>query len=267
MSGWSVAVAQTKPASSRAMATTIVRSSLPRLAACSSAGGGAVRRAGARDGERVLVARRRGMRVAGARAAAVIPGRLDQQPAGVVVAGLGDRALRALSAGGVLAGDQADEAHELPRRSRSARSRRSRPPARRRSACRCPAGSAAARPARRRALQRLLASPCSSGSIRRSTRSSSSGSRRTRPARRAPRRSAGPARCGAGRPRLGRHRAALAEQELAQPAPRAHAVLASVLARPHQIAERLLLGESTGSHAASRPRTAPPSAARHADRS
>src|SRR5919106_2579632 len=50
-----------------------------------------------------------------ARPPARMPGRLDQEPADVAVADLGDRALPALLAGGVLAGHQADEGHELLR--------------------------------------------------------------------------------------------------------------------------------------------------------
>jgi hypothetical protein len=45
---------------------------------------------GAGDGERLLVTATALDGVAGARPAAVIPGRLDEQPAGVIVAGLGD---------------------------------------------------------------------------------------------------------------------------------------------------------------------------------
>ena len=39
----------------------------------------------------------------------VVPGGLDEQPAGVAVAGLGDRPLRPGGPGGVLAGHQSDE--------------------------------------------------------------------------------------------------------------------------------------------------------------
>jgi hypothetical protein len=47
--------------------------------------------------------------------AAVVPGGLDQQPAGVGGASLGDRALAALVAGGLLAGNEAQEASQQPR--------------------------------------------------------------------------------------------------------------------------------------------------------
>ena len=97
-SGWSVAVAQTKPASSRAIATTIVRSSLPRLRPAPALVETLLGALGARNGERLLVAAAALDGVAGARTAAVIPGRLDEQPAGMVVAGFGDRALPALGA-------------------------------------------------------------------------------------------------------------------------------------------------------------------------
>jgi hypothetical protein len=46
---------------------------------------------------------------------AVVPGGLDQEPAGVTGAGLGDLALTATLPGAVLAGDQPDVAHQLPR--------------------------------------------------------------------------------------------------------------------------------------------------------
>src|SRR5262249_56047053 len=51
--------------------------------------------------------------VANGRPAARVPGRLDQQPAHMCVADLGDRALPALLTGGALGGHEADESHEL----------------------------------------------------------------------------------------------------------------------------------------------------------
>src|SRR4029079_15962907 len=45
----------------------------------------------------------------------VVPGGLDQQPAGVPRAGLGDVSTVALVTGGVLAGGQAEKAHQLAR--------------------------------------------------------------------------------------------------------------------------------------------------------
>jgi hypothetical protein len=43
---------------------------------------------------------------------AVVPGGLDQQPAGVAVAGLGDGAAAILLTRGVLAGDETQEGHQ-----------------------------------------------------------------------------------------------------------------------------------------------------------
>jgi hypothetical protein len=51
--------------------------------------------------------------MADGRAPARVPRRLDQQPAGVRRAGLGDRALPARVARGALGGHEPDEAHEL----------------------------------------------------------------------------------------------------------------------------------------------------------
>ena len=70
-------------------------------------------------------------------AVAVVPGGLDQQPAGVAVAGLGDVAAVLLVAGGVLAGGDPQPATRARAGGRSARSRRSRRSARARSASRC----------------------------------------------------------------------------------------------------------------------------------
>src|SRR5439155_23992623 len=53
--------------------------------------------------------------LADARRVLVVPGGLDQQPAGVARAGLGDVAAVALLAGGVLRRRQAEEAHQLAR--------------------------------------------------------------------------------------------------------------------------------------------------------
>src|SRR6266498_1971779 len=68
---------------------------------------------GAFDVGRVLAALAAGELVADRRPPAGVPGRLDQQPADVRVADLGDRALPALLAAGALRGDEADEGHEL----------------------------------------------------------------------------------------------------------------------------------------------------------
>src|SRR5207244_11663028 len=51
-----------------------------------------------------------------ARRVLVVPGGLDEQPAGVCVAGFRDVPAVALLAGGVLARGQAEEAHQLARR-------------------------------------------------------------------------------------------------------------------------------------------------------
>ena len=45
--------------------------------------------------------------------AAVVPGRFDEEPAGVAGAGLGDRALPSLLAGAVLGGDEPEVVHQL----------------------------------------------------------------------------------------------------------------------------------------------------------
>ena len=141
--GYIVASAQQWPASSRATATaTIVRRLPRRSSAC----------------QRWW--RRRALRSARARTAAgwpcaaalerrrsrerpaLMPGRLDQQPARVRVAGLGDRAVAAPLAGGVLARRQAEERAERLR-PEALSSRRARPSARARSASRRRAGSRA----------------------------------------------------------------------------------------------------------------------------
>ena len=104
-SGCSVAIAQTKPASSRAQATTIFCCGLPRAAIrCQRQ---------ALDDHGVLAALAAGELVADLRPSPRVPGRLDEQAADVAVADLGDRALPALLAGGVLRGDEPDEGHEL----------------------------------------------------------------------------------------------------------------------------------------------------------
>ena len=54
------------------------------------------------------------------------PGRFDQEPAGVVVAGSGDVSAVALLAGGVLAGNDPEPRGQLQAGARSGRSRRSR---------------------------------------------------------------------------------------------------------------------------------------------
>src|SRR5712692_10504057 len=68
---------------------------------------------GALDHRGVLAALAAGELVADRRAAARVPGGLDQQAADVAVADLGDRALSAVRAGGVLRRHQADEGHHL----------------------------------------------------------------------------------------------------------------------------------------------------------
>src|SRR6266508_1286783 len=55
-----------------------------------------------------------------ARRVLVVPGRLDEQAAGVAVAGLGERAAGAPLAGGVLADGEPEEAHQLARRGEAA---------------------------------------------------------------------------------------------------------------------------------------------------
>ena len=103
LSGWSVAIAQTNPASSRAVATTIFWCGLPRLAIRDQR---RCRRCWARQARSstsgVLAALAGGQLLADAGALALVPGGLDEQPADVAVAGLSDRALGALRAGGAL---------------------------------------------------------------------------------------------------------------------------------------------------------------------
>ena len=108
--------AQRKPASSRATATVATVERLPcwvrwRWRWC--------RRTWALPGALGDVGRDvrldGGDALADAGGVLVVPGGLDQQPAGVPVAGLGDVAAVALVAGGVLAGGQAEEAHQLAR--------------------------------------------------------------------------------------------------------------------------------------------------------
>ena len=113
--GYSIwVIAQQKPASSRAAATAMIVRRLARasrrvqvrcrrrcaLQATAIASGGLVLLAVAE-------------RAADARAGAVVPRRLDQQPPRVPGAGLGDRAEPALLPGRVLARDQPDVAHQL----------------------------------------------------------------------------------------------------------------------------------------------------------
>ena len=74
---------------------------------------------------------------------AVVPGGLDEQPAGVTGSGLGDRSLAARLAAGVLARAPARGSSSAPGAARSAESRRPRRTARPRRACRCRAGTAA----------------------------------------------------------------------------------------------------------------------------
>ncbi len=116
-SGCSVAIAQTKPASSRATLAAILLECLPRApmrcqrlwrrsCACSRAG---------HDGGRLTGLTARQMRGA-RRPATLVVGRLDQQPAGVVVAGPSDRALPASLTRGGLGGHEAQVGHEGGRR-------------------------------------------------------------------------------------------------------------------------------------------------------
>ena len=67
------------------------------------------------DHARVLAALPHADLVGDARGTPVVPGRLDEQTAGMLGAGLGDRTLAALVAGGVLAGDDAEVAGEQAR--------------------------------------------------------------------------------------------------------------------------------------------------------
>jgi uncharacterized protein YfaA (DUF2138 family) len=112
-SGWSVAIAHTNPASSRAQATTIfwwlAAPGHPHPAAMQALL--ATPRALEHGG--VLVAMAMRELATDRRSPAAVRGRLDQQPPCVAGAGLGDRALAAPLTRGALRGDQADEAQEL----------------------------------------------------------------------------------------------------------------------------------------------------------
>ena len=107
-------IAQQNPASSRAAATAMI---VRRLARASRRCPGAVQSLlgapGDRDRLGGLAVLAVGERLADAWARAVVPGGLDQQPAGVPGAGLGDRPEPALLPGRVLAWDQPDVAHQL----------------------------------------------------------------------------------------------------------------------------------------------------------
>src|SRR5205809_882841 len=112
--------AQRKPQSSRATATVATVSGLPLRSRWRWRWCRRICAPGA--GERL----RRHVPLVGAEASGeagrvlVVPGRLDQQAAGVLVAGLGGRAALAALAGGVLADGQAEEAHQLARRAEAA---------------------------------------------------------------------------------------------------------------------------------------------------
>ena len=102
-------------------------------------------------------ARRTGSRAAGSGrrgAVAVVPGGLDQQPAGVAVAGLGDVAAVLLIAGGVLARRDPQPGRQFARVREAARSRRSLRSAPAPSGSRCRESASAARPgSRQRSLR------------------------------------------------------------------------------------------------------------------
>ncbi len=92
-SGRSVAIAQTKPASSRAQATTIFWWGLPAGHPLPALVEALLAAPGVLEHERVLAA---GEFVADGATSAPMPGRFDEQPSHVAVADLGDRALPAL---------------------------------------------------------------------------------------------------------------------------------------------------------------------------
>ena len=109
-----VATAQQKPASSRAAATAMIVRRLWRCSIrCPDVVQAPLRLPGQRDDLGLAVALAAREAAGDARCAAVVPGGLDQQPAGVLAAGLGDRAAPAALAGGVLGGDDAEIAHHL----------------------------------------------------------------------------------------------------------------------------------------------------------
>ncbi len=113
-SGCSVASAQTKPASSRAQATTIFCCGLPRPAIrCQRAWRRCWQRQARSTTAGSWPALAAGELVADGWPPAGVPGRFDQQPAHVAVADFRDRALSALLAGGALRGHEPDEGHQL----------------------------------------------------------------------------------------------------------------------------------------------------------
>ena len=141
-------IAQQNPASSRAAATAMI---VRRLARASRRVQVRCRRRWRcpRDRDRFggLAVLAVGERLADRGALAVVPGGLDQQPAGVRGAGLGDRPEPALLPGRCSRTGPARRSSSAARRGRTARSRRPRRTARPRSACRPRAGSATGRPA------------------------------------------------------------------------------------------------------------------------
>ena len=268
-----VATAQQKPASSRATATAIDRAALAALA--SSRCQMRCRRRWACQEIAITCG---GLAVLAARELApdpgrpaVVPGGLDQQPAGVPAAGLGDRALPAPLAGGVLGRAPGRGSSSAARRARSARSRRSRRTARPRSACRCRAGSAAGatslRPRRVGHQRGDLALELVAADQQRVDRAAIVQQRRLR-GRLGRARRRQPAAVALGPVRLPSKRTSWRSSSLREPVPGAHQIAADVLARADQIAQRLLVRRpGPGPGAARRPSATAPAARRRGGRS
>jgi hypothetical protein len=240
-----VVIAQQTPASWRATATATIVLRLPRWSSRrrqpvqSLLGGPGDREHGCRLA--LLAALER---CAGARRAAVVPGGLDQQPPGVAGAGLGDRSLLACLPGAAFGGDEPQVAHQL--------------------AGALEAGEVAdlgAQPDRRQrvdaaqaAQPRHLLRPGAGGDEpvdhplervaakqQRLDRAQVVVQRRLR--RRLAERDPGQPGAVGGRPAARPVLVAdvVSQQQLAQPVPGAHQVDADVLARPDEVAQRLLL--------------------------
>ena len=175
-----------------------------------------------------------------------MPGRFDEQPAGVPGAGLGDRALAARLAGAVLGRDEPEVAHQRARRARSAASRRSRRTARPPTACRCRAGSATGRPCSAHG-EPGISSPIAASRACRGGRSARRSRRDSRSsvtcAPRSPRSTAPSHRrwCVVHAAAVAVEAHVVAQQQLAHAVARAHQIAADVLARADEVAQRLLL--------------------------
>ena len=185
--------------------------------------------------------RRFGERDAGPGWAQVVPGGLDEEPAGVAGAGLGDRALAAALAGLVERRARGRARRRAAPAAGSGRSRRSRGRARTRSACRCRGSSAS----------RATVCDQSPSSASRESRSSSAVLRATRPSTAASVVEVGELGRGLVEPlplepaavRLRPARpvvdTAVQQQQLRDTVAAAHQVAANLLTRPREVTGRL----------------------------